>query len=117
LRIEKLCLCQEMDISPALLGQWQNLVIEGMLRALYPKQRDPLPPNSIDLKSIELSICQMILFLSFSFSYNRIFIFFTFSYCFYKMNWFVPHQINSLIQVEHGGIFFNLQKFTVFSFA
>jgi len=37
-------LCQEMDISPALLGQWQNLAIEGMLRALDPKQKDPLPP-------------------------------------------------------------------------
>jgi len=33
-----------MDISPALLGQWQNLAIEGMLRALDPKQKDPLPP-------------------------------------------------------------------------
>ena len=30
-------LCQEMDISPALLGQWQNLAIEGMLRALDPQ--------------------------------------------------------------------------------
>jgi transposase-like protein len=37
-------LCQEMDISEALLGQWQNLAIEGMLRALDPKQKDPLPP-------------------------------------------------------------------------
>ena len=37
-------LCQEMDISPALLGQWQNLAIEGMLRALDPKKKDPLPP-------------------------------------------------------------------------
>ena len=37
-------LCQEMDISPALLGQWQNLAIEGLLRALDPKQKDPLPP-------------------------------------------------------------------------
>jgi len=37
-------LCQEMDISPALLGQWQNLAIEGMLRALDPKQKEPLPP-------------------------------------------------------------------------
>jgi transposase-like protein len=36
-------LCQEMDISPGLLGQWQNLAIEGMLRALDPKQKDPLP--------------------------------------------------------------------------
>ena len=36
-------LCQEMDISPALLGQWQNLAIEGMLRALDPRQKDPLP--------------------------------------------------------------------------
>ncbi len=36
-------LCQEMDISPALLGQWQNLAIEGMLRALGPRQEDPLP--------------------------------------------------------------------------
>ena len=39
-------LCQEMDISPALLGQWQNLAIEGMLRALDPKKKDPLPPIS-----------------------------------------------------------------------
>jgi transposase-like protein len=37
-------ICQEMDISAALLGQWQNLAIEGMLRALDPKQKDPLPP-------------------------------------------------------------------------
>lgn len=37
-------LCQEMDISAALLGQWQNLAIKGMLRALDPKQKDPLPP-------------------------------------------------------------------------
>jgi transposase-like protein len=37
-------LCQELDISAALLGQWQNLAIEGMLRALDPKQKDPLPP-------------------------------------------------------------------------
>ena len=36
--------CQEMEISPALLGQWQNLAIEGMLKALDPKTRDPLPP-------------------------------------------------------------------------
>ena len=33
-----------MDLSAALLGQWQNLAIEGMLRALDPKQKDPLPP-------------------------------------------------------------------------
>ena len=37
-------LCQELEISPALLGQWQNLAIEGMLKALDPKQKDPLPP-------------------------------------------------------------------------
>lgn len=37
-------LCQEMDINAALLGQWQNLAIEGMLRALDPKKKDPLPP-------------------------------------------------------------------------
>lgn len=36
--------CQELDISPTLLGQWQNLAIEGMLRALDPKKKDPLPP-------------------------------------------------------------------------
>jgi len=36
--------CQELDISPTLLGQWQNLAIEGMLKALDPKQKDPLPP-------------------------------------------------------------------------
>jgi transposase-like protein len=36
-------LCQEMEISAALLGQWQNLAIEGMLRALDPRQKDPLP--------------------------------------------------------------------------
>jgi len=36
-------LCQEMDISAALLSQWQNLAIEAMLRALDPKQKDPLP--------------------------------------------------------------------------
>jgi transposase-like protein len=37
-------LCQEMDISSALLSQWQHLAIEGMLRAFYPRQKDPLPP-------------------------------------------------------------------------
>jgi transposase-like protein len=37
-------MCQEMDISPTLLGQWQNLAIEGMFKALDPKKKDPLPP-------------------------------------------------------------------------
>ena len=37
-------MCQELDISPALLGQWQNLAIEGMLKALDPKKKDPVPP-------------------------------------------------------------------------
>ena len=37
-------ICQEMDISPTLLGQWQNLAIEGMLRSLDPAKKDPLPP-------------------------------------------------------------------------
>ena len=37
-------MCQEMDISPTLLGQWQNLAIEGMLKALDPTKKDPLPP-------------------------------------------------------------------------
>jgi transposase-like protein len=36
-------LCQEMDISAALLGQWQHLALEGMLRALDPRQKEPLP--------------------------------------------------------------------------
>jgi transposase-like protein len=36
--------CQEMDISPTLLGQWQNLAIEGMLKALDPTKKDPLAP-------------------------------------------------------------------------
>ena len=36
--------CQELDISPTLLGQWQNLAIEGMLKALDPTKKDPLPP-------------------------------------------------------------------------
>ena len=36
--------CQELSISPTLLGQWQHLAIEGMLKALDPKQKDPLPP-------------------------------------------------------------------------
>ena len=36
--------CQELSISPTLLGQWQNLAIEGMLKALDPKKKDPLPP-------------------------------------------------------------------------
>ena len=36
--------CQQMDISPTLLGQWQNLAIEGMLKALDPTKKDPLPP-------------------------------------------------------------------------
>jgi hypothetical protein len=33
-----------MSISPALLGQWQNLAIEGMITALGPKTKEPLPP-------------------------------------------------------------------------
>jgi transposase-like protein len=37
-------ICQEMDISPTLLGQWQNLAIEGMLKSLDPTKKDPLPP-------------------------------------------------------------------------
>ena len=37
-------LCQELDIRQALLSQWQNLAIEGMLRALDPTKKDPLPP-------------------------------------------------------------------------
>ena len=36
--------CQEMEISPTLLGQWQNLAIEGMLKALDPRKKDPVPP-------------------------------------------------------------------------
>jgi transposase-like protein len=36
-------LCQELDISAALLGQWQHLALEGMLRALDPRKKDPLP--------------------------------------------------------------------------
>ena len=39
-------LCQEMSISPALLGQWQNQAIEGMLSALGPKTAEPLPALS-----------------------------------------------------------------------
>ena len=37
-------ICQELSISPTLLGQWQNLAIEGMLKSLDPKKKDPLPP-------------------------------------------------------------------------
>jgi transposase-like protein len=37
-------ICQELDISANLLGQWQNLAIEGMLKALDPTKKDPLPP-------------------------------------------------------------------------
>lgn len=37
-------ICQEMEISPTLLGQWQNLAIEGMLKTLDPTKKDPLPP-------------------------------------------------------------------------
>ena len=36
--------CQEMDISPTLLGQWQSLAIEGMLKALDPMKKDPVAP-------------------------------------------------------------------------
>jgi transposase-like protein len=36
--------CQELEISPTLLGQWQNLAIEGMLKALDPTKKDPVPP-------------------------------------------------------------------------
>ena len=45
-------LCQEMAISPALLGQWQNQAIEGMLSALGPKSREPLPPLSHRLEKL-----------------------------------------------------------------
>jgi len=37
-------ICQELDISPTLLGQWQNLAIEGMLKSLDPTKKDSLPP-------------------------------------------------------------------------
>jgi transposase-like protein len=37
-------ICQELDISANLLGLWQNLAIEGMLKALDPTKKDPLPP-------------------------------------------------------------------------
>jgi len=37
-------ICQELEISPTLLGQWQNLAVEGMLKALDPTKKDPLPP-------------------------------------------------------------------------
>jgi transposase-like protein len=37
-------ICQELEISANLLGQWQNLAIEGMLNSLDPKKKDPLPP-------------------------------------------------------------------------
>jgi len=36
--------CQEMEVSPTLLGQWQNLAMEGMFKALDPSKKDPLPP-------------------------------------------------------------------------
>jgi transposase-like protein len=36
--------CQELDISATLLGQWQSLAIEGMLKALDPKKKDPVAP-------------------------------------------------------------------------
>ena len=36
--------CQELEISPNLLGQWQNLAVEGMLKSLDPTKKDPLPP-------------------------------------------------------------------------
>ena len=39
-------ICQEMSISPTLLGQWQNQAIEGMLSALGPKTAEPLPALS-----------------------------------------------------------------------
>jgi transposase-like protein len=45
-------LCQELDISAALLGQWQNLAIEGMLRALDPKKKDPMPPINLRLSRL-----------------------------------------------------------------
>lgn len=33
-------MCQEMAISPALLNQWQNQAMEGMLTALSPKKKN-----------------------------------------------------------------------------
>jgi transposase-like protein len=45
-------ICQEMNISPTLLGQWQNLAIEGMLKALDPTKRDPLAPLNARLSRL-----------------------------------------------------------------
>ena len=33
-------MCKEMAISPALLNQWQNLAMEGILMALSPKRKE-----------------------------------------------------------------------------
>jgi hypothetical protein len=41
-----------MEISPTLLGQWQNLAIEGMLKTLDPTKKDPLPPLNYRLSRL-----------------------------------------------------------------
>ena len=48
-------MCQELDISPTLLGQWQNLAIEGMLKALDPKKKLAGPGGKLEkrLKTIQ----------------------------------------------------------------
>jgi transposase-like protein len=49
--------CQEMAISPALLNQWQNQAMEGMLTALSPKRSDQpaMLPSRLE-KLIERSL-------------------------------------------------------------
>lgn len=36
-------MCRELSVSPALLNQWQNQAMEGMLTALSPKRPEQQP--------------------------------------------------------------------------
>jgi transposase-like protein len=45
-------MCREMQISPALLGQWQNQAMEAMITALGPKTTEPLAPLSSRLSRL-----------------------------------------------------------------
>lgn len=36
-------MCRELSVSPALLNQWQNQAMEGMLTALSPKRCEQQP--------------------------------------------------------------------------
>lgn len=50
-------MCREMAISPALLNQWQNLAMEGILAALSPKRAEqPALLSSRLIRLVEKSL-------------------------------------------------------------